>query len=58
MSGNERLLVGLRLHELSCEIARDGIRAMRPEAKNDEIEQALRQRLKLAWQINERAVTG
>ena len=55
MSGHERLLVGLRLHELSCEIAREGIIAMMPEATDDEIAEELRRRLKLAYQIGERA---
>ena len=56
MSGHERLLVGLRLHELSCEIARAGIIAMEPEATDDEIAEELRRRLKLAYQIAPRAV--
>lgn len=56
MSGHERLLVGLRLHELSCEIAREGIIAMAPEATDDEIAEELRRRLKLAYQIAPRAV--
>lgn len=56
MSGHERLLVGLRLHELSCEIAREGIKAMKPEATDDLIAEALRQRLKLAYQIRESAI--
>lgn len=56
MTGQERLLVGLRLHELSCEIAREGIKAMRSDATEDEIAAELRQRLKLAYQIGDRAV--
>ena len=53
MSGNERLMVGLRLHELSCEIARDRIRASQPNASCEEVAQELRRRLKLAYQIGE-----
>ncbi len=56
MSGNERLLVGLRLHELSCEIARERIRAMLPDATDEHIAEELGRRLKLAYQIGERAV--
>ena len=54
MSGHERLLVGLRLHELSCDIAREGIIAMKPDATDDEIAEELRRRLKLAYQIGKR----
>lgn len=56
MSGHDRLLVGLRLHELSCEIAREGIRAMQPKASDEDIAKELRRRLRLAYQIGERAV--
>jgi hypothetical protein len=51
MSGEERLLIGLRLHELSCEVARDGIRAQFPEATPAQVEENLRQRLKLAYEL-------
>ncbi len=51
MSGDERLLVGLRLHELSCEIARDGIRAEDPGATEEQVAEPLRHRLKLAYRI-------
>ena len=57
MSGHERLLVGLRLHELSCEIAREGIKAMQPEATDEDIAEALRRRLKLAYQIGNTTVS-
>ena len=53
MSGNERLKVGLRLHELSCEIARDQIRASQPNASNEEVAEELRRRIRLAYQIGE-----
>ena len=56
MSGQERLLVGLRLHELSCEIAREGIKAMQPEATDEDIAEELRRRLKLAYEIGKRTV--
>ena len=51
LSGEERLLIGLRLHELSCEVARDGIRAQFPEATPAQVEEKLRQRLRLAFEL-------
>lgn len=41
MSGEQRLLIGLNLHEMSCEIARDGIRARYPDAQPDRLPQAI-----------------
>ncbi len=51
MTGEERLKVALALHELSCEVARDGIRAQHPEAKSDEVEQLLRERIALTQRL-------
>jgi Rv0078B-related antitoxin len=48
MSGEERLGIALRLHEMSCEIAREGIRAQYPRATADEVEKKLHDRLRLA----------
>lgn len=48
MTGEERLLIALRLHELSCDIARDAIRRQHPNATAEEVEQQLRRRLELA----------
>jgi hypothetical protein len=48
MSGEERLAIALDLHEFSCDIAREGIRAQHPRADEKEIEQRLQQRLTLA----------
>ena len=48
MSGEERLSIALDLHELSCDIAREGIRGQHPDANEQEVEQLLRQRLELA----------
>ena len=48
MSGEQRLLIALDLHEMSCEIAREGIRRQHPEATADEVERLLRHRLELA----------
>lgn len=46
MTGEQRL--ALELHELSCEVAREGIRRQHPQADADEVEQWLRRRLELA----------
>jgi hypothetical protein len=48
MSGEQRLAIALDLHEMSCEIAREGIRRQHPEANADEVERLLRHRLELA----------
>lgn len=47
MTGEERLAIALELHEMSCEIAREGIRHQHPEADAAEIERLLRHRLEL-----------
>ncbi len=48
MTGEQRLKIALDLHELSCNLAREGIRAQYPEAGEVEIERRLRERLILA----------
>ena len=48
MSGEQRLAVALDLHELSCEVAREGIRRQHPKADALEVERLLRHRLELA----------
>ena len=48
MTGEQRLAIALDLHELSCDIAREGIRRQQPKANATEVEQLLRQRLELA----------
>ena len=48
MTGEQRLTVALELHELSCDIAREGIRRANPEADATEVEQLLHRRLELA----------
>ena len=48
MTGEQRLGVALDLHELSCEISREGIRAQHPEASEAEVERLLHRRLELA----------
>jgi len=48
MTGEQRLRIALELHELSCEMARVGIRRQNPGAEEEEVERLLRQRLGLA----------
>ncbi len=48
MTGEQRLALALELHEMSCEIAREGIRRQHPDADTAEIERLLRHRLELA----------
>ena len=50
MTGEQRLALALELHELSCSVAREGIRQQNPQADEAEVERKLRQRLQLAWQ--------
>ena len=47
MTGEQRLAIALNLHELSCDIAREGIRHGHPEADAAEVERLLRRRLEL-----------
>ncbi len=51
MTGEERLKLALNLHELSCEVAREGIRRQHPKAKSDEVEALLRERIALARRL-------
>ena len=48
MTGEERLAISLELHEMSCEIAREGIRRQHPQACAEEVERLLHRRLELA----------
>jgi len=48
MTCEERLGIALRLHELSCEMARIGIRRQHPGASEEEVDRLLRTRLELA----------
>ena len=48
MTGEQRLAVALELHELSCDVAREGIRRQNPGADAAEVERLLRHRLELA----------
>jgi hypothetical protein len=48
MTGEQRLALAMELHELSCQIAREGIRRQHPQASPAEVERLLRHRLELA----------
>jgi len=48
MTGEQRLAIALNLHEMSCEIAREGIRRQHPEASPKEVERLLRRRIELS----------
>lgn len=50
MTGEQRLAIALELHELSCNVAREGIRYQNPSADEAEVERLLRQRLHLVFQ--------
>lgn len=50
MTGEQRLALALNLHELSCNVARQGIRHQNPMADEAEIERLLRRRIQLNWQ--------
>jgi len=50
MTGEDRLAIALNLHELSCNVAREGIRHQNPQADEAEVERLLRQRIELSRQ--------
>jgi hypothetical protein len=51
MTGEQRLEIALRLHELACNVAREGIRAQFPNANQEEVEERLRQRIRLSYEL-------
>ena len=51
MTGEQRLAIALRLHELACDMAREGIRVGHPDADAEEIERLLRRRIALAYEL-------
>lgn len=53
MTGEERLAIALRLHALSCDIAREGIRHQHPEADEAEVERLLRLRIEVGKQLKD-----
>jgi hypothetical protein len=48
MTGEQRLGIALNLHELACDIAREGIRQQNADADDAGVERLLRERLELA----------
>jgi len=48
MTGEQRLGIALALHEFACDVAREGIRARRPNADDAEVERQLRSRIALS----------
>ena len=48
MTPEQRLEIALGLHELACDLAREGIRWQNPNATPETVEQLLRRRLELA----------
>lgn len=48
LTGEERLAIALDMYELSCDVARSGIRAQHPDADDAEVEERLRARRRLA----------
>lgn len=53
MTGEERLALALGLHEMACDLAREGIRNQHPEADEDEVERRLRERVALSYAVHE-----
>lgn len=49
MTGEERLALGLRLHELACAVAREGIRSQFPDLSEEAVDQKLRERIALTY---------
>jgi hypothetical protein len=47
MTGEQRLKLGLDLHEFACNLSREGIRHQFPEADEAEVERRLRERILL-----------
>lgn len=51
MTGEQRLRIGLGLYEASLEIARQGIRNRYPDASAAEVEEKLRTRIRVGYEI-------
>ena len=54
MTGEERLRIGLGLYEASLKIAREAIRTQFPNADHTTIEEKLRQRIRVGYEIESR----
>ena len=48
MTGEQRLGIALDLHELACDVAREGVRQQHPGAGEREVDRLLQERLELA----------
>lgn len=51
MTGEERLAIALRLHELACNVSREGIRAQFIGASQAEVERRLQERIRLSYEL-------
>ena len=51
MTGEQRLAIALRLHELACNVTREGIRAQFPGVDETEVERRLRERIRLSYEL-------
>ena len=51
MTGEQRLKIALDLHEMSCNVAREGIRRQHPDADANEVERLLRRRIEIEREI-------
>ena len=49
MTPAQRIELALRLHELASDVARSGIRAQHPGASEEQVEEMLRERRRLAY---------
>jgi len=58
MTGEQRLALALELHELPCDISREGIRHQHPEEDAAEVERLLHRRIELGRSGVDRFVTG
>jgi hypothetical protein len=50
MTGEQRLQIALNLHELACNVTRDGIRHQSPGISEVDVERELRRRIELSRQ--------
>lgn len=48
MTGQQRLKIAMNLHELSCQVARAGIRHQFPNATPEQVEEKLRERIAMS----------
>lgn len=55
MTGEERLRIGLGLYEASRRIAREAIRNQFPDADEEFVEEKLRQRIRVGYEIESAA---